>query len=244
MEVSNPSVDNDNPYGIATDCGNSGSIYIVGNDRFPGSSQKPGKGNKGESNAQLRIEKRACSDLSLQDTATDNPTDNFDTYKGIAIDSDYLYLIGSSEIGFFDTEWIIEKRELSGLSLVGDRITEDFGYDDQPEGIVVDADYMYIAGYIAPLGGGGDTAWQIEKRSLSDWSDCYTITHDINGLNNDRAYAIDIDEDNVYVAGYYNPGLPEWIIENRSKRDLTLGWMSPVTPPPLRLSHILSISLL
>jgi hypothetical protein len=234
--TSNPSNDNDIPFAVAID---SDFMYVVGYDRLPGSSNKPGKGKKSQSNPQWRIEKRSLADLTLEAAVTENPTGGFDTAKGIAIDSGYMYVIGSQEMGFFDTAWRIEKRDLGTLSLDGEFgedgiVIVDIGYDDQPEAIAIDGSHMYIAGYSAEVGGGGDTAWHIEKRSIDDGSLDYARTHDIYDDENDRARAIAIDpvdgtERFMYVAGYANPGLAQWRIEKRSLEDGALNLLEPLT---------------
>ena len=240
----NPSADDDIPMGIAAD---SEYLYIVGYDRIPGSGKKRGKG-KGESNAEWRIEKRRLSDLLLvAEVTNDNPTDNFDAARAIAIDEDSIYVIGCQEIqelGLFDMAWRIEKRWKKDENL---RLNTDFGtggviasdsdsgYDDQPLAIAIDNTYMYVIGHSAEIEGGGDTAWHIEKRYLSsgDISDelgGYPITEDIDADNNDRAYAVAIDSGYMYIAGYWNPNLPEWRIE---KRRLDNGSMAFLPEPSL-----------
>lgn len=173
--VSNPSIKDDIPMAIAID---SDFMYVVGYDRIPGSTGKPGKDKRGSSNPEWRIEKRSLDNFSdLSDWEPKLPSDEFGVARGIAIDSQYMYVIGSQELGFFDTAWRIEKRELSTLGSVsgfGDDndgvIVRDIGYDDQPEAIAIDSSFMYVVGYSAMVGGGGDTAWHIEKRSLDDGS--------------------------------------------------------------------------
>jgi len=228
VTVVNFSVDDDIPYAIAVD---STSMYVVGYDRIPGSSNKPGKGNKGSSssNAEWRIEKRSLSDLSVLGSVNSNPTDDFDTARGIAIDGTHMYVIGSDELGFFDTRWHIEKRDLSdllslNLSFGTDGIiTEDYGYDDRPTAIAIDGTHMYVAGFSSDPGSGGDTAWRIEKRLLSDGSLVEAVVNDIDSENNDRAFAIAVDTSYMYVAGYFtNFSLPDWRIVKRELSDLSL----------------------
>jgi hypothetical protein len=236
--VNNPSRDNDKPNAIAID---SDHMYVVGYDRIPGSSDKPGKGHKSSSNAEWRIEKRSLSDLSLLVAeGTSNPSEeNSDVARDIAIDSDYMYIVGSKELGFFDTAWRIEKRYLSDLSFVDDFgdggvITEDFGYDDQPSAIAIDGNHMYITGHSATIMEPGDTAadteWRIEKRGLTTGTLEYAIANDIYSNNNDRARAIAIDSSYLYAAGYDNPGLAEWRVEKRNLSDGSFGLLQPLTP--------------
>jgi hypothetical protein len=238
----NPSTDDDIPYAIAID---DSYMYVSGYDRIPGSSNKPGKGNgrKTVSNAQWRIEKRSLADLSLVLSVTENPTDDTDVAKAVAIDGEHLYVVGSQELGFFDTAWRIEKRYLDNLSLCSDFgnngvIVEDFGYDDQPESIAIDANNMYIAGFSADIGGGGDTAWHIEKRSLINGSLEYEIMNDLNRDNNDRAYAIAIDAGFMYVAGYINPWLADWRVSKRELSDGSLDILELISPTELQNTSV------
>ena len=227
--VVNFSVDNDIPYAIAVD---SASMYVVGYDRIRGSSNKRGKGKKGSSIAQWRIEKRSLSDLSvLQGSVNSYATYDFETARGIAIGGGFMYVIGFDELGYFDTEWHIEKRYLSNLSRDTNFdsdgiIIEDYGYDDQPTAIAVDSSHMYIAGFSSEFGNGGDTEWRIEKRDLFNGSLLQATVKDIDSENNDRAFAIALDSSHIYVAGYSNSGfpdyLPDWRIVKRKLDGLSL----------------------
>jgi hypothetical protein len=237
--VHNPSVDDDVPYTIAIDDTN---IYVAGYDRIPGSSKKPGKGNKGSSNARWRIEKRDLFNLTLTEPVGNHDYgDGFDTVTDIALHSTGLYVVGSIEEGFFDTAWRIERRRLDDLTIINE-VTENFGYDDRPRAIAISSTVEYAGAYIAGFssnvdpGEPADTAWHIEKRDLSDGPnnlvsiDPYPMIHDISHENNDRAYAIAIDDSFMYVAGYQNPGLAEWRIEKRALGDGSLNWLAPLAP--------------
>lgn len=218
--VNNPSSDNDIPYAIAID---SEFIYVVGYDRFPGST-----------NAQWRIEKRSLDTFALMAEASSNPRENSDICTGVAVDSEFMYVIGSEEYGFADTAWRIEKRSLDDLIEFTEHpdsqfpLMLDFGYDDRPQAIAIDSDFMYVAGFIAEIGGAGETAWHIEKRTLDSGELEYAITNDIYSDNNDRARAIAIDSTYMYVAGYDNPGLAEWRIEKRTLDDGTSALLEPL----------------
>ena len=242
VEISNPSNDNDVPLAIAVypdhpDYEGENVIYLAGYDRAAGSVTTRGKKSKTESNAEFRIEARYAADLSLILDETSNPTPNHDVIYALAIqprtdaDAGALFLAGSQEMGFFDTDWRIEKRSLVDLSLklfpTTDEvdvdepwiITEDFGYDDKPQAMAIDENYLYIAGHAAPVNGGGDTGWRIEKINLFDGDLEYEIDNDPYPSDNDRARAIAVDSERMYVAGYDNPGLPGWRMEIRNIGD-------------------------
>jgi hypothetical protein len=246
--LSNPSNDNDVPYAIAhAIVGGEGYLYIGGYDRDTKISTNPGKAKKETSNAQWRLEKRPLTDLSQVQIMQFNPTGNFDAIKDIAVDDDYIYLVGYQEEGFFDTAWRVEKRHLSDLELeedsFGTRETPiptpgfkiiDPGYHDSPESIVIDDAHIYIAGFSADEGSSGDTAWRIEKWDKIDGDEVYSIVHDIDSDYNDRAYGIalaTVGTDNyMYIAGYEQPGLADWRIEIRNASD---GDLVVPLPQPL-----------
>ncbi|MHC4270184.1 MAG: hypothetical protein ACYSTS_17205 [Planctomycetota bacterium] len=224
--VVNFSVDDDIPYAIAINSApvapDVPSMYVVGYDRIPGSSSRRGRGNnRVSSNAEWRIEKRSLFDLSVLGSVNSDPTNNFDIARGIAIDNNHMYVIGSEGLGFFDTAWRIEKRLLFNLSVetsfgTNGIITADYGYDDQPTAIAIDTDpadpadhTMYVAGFSNDLGSGGDTAWHIEKRDLVNGNLVAIVVNDIDSKYNDKANAIAIDtapadpaDHTMYVAGY------------------------------------------
>jgi hypothetical protein len=221
--LSNPSSDDDIAFAIAT---YGSDLYIGGYDRIPKiSTNKPGKDKKATSNAQWRLEKRPIDNISqIGQVVQVNPTDNSDAIKDMAIDNGFIYLAGYEEYGFFDTGWRIEKRNLSNLALDpsfdgdGVRII-DPGYNDSPESITIDDGYIYIAGFSADFGSGGDTAWRIEKWDKSTGgygTEGYSIVHDIGSQNNDRAYGIAIDGSFMYIVGYEQSNLADWRIEKRN----------------------------
>jgi len=229
--LSNPSSDDDIPFAIAADLNN---LYVGGYDRIPKiSTNKPGKDKKASSNAQWRLEKRTIDNISqIGQVVQVNPTDNSDAIKDMAIDNGFIYLAGYEEYGFFDTGWRIEKRDLSDLTLPYDdsfgengvRII-DPGYNDSPASIAIEGAYIYIAGFSADFGSGGDTAWRIEKWDKSTGgygTEGYSIIHDIDSQNNDRAYGIAIDSGFMYIVGYEQPNLADWRIE---KRDIEPGYL-------------------
>jgi hypothetical protein len=88
----NPSGDNDIANAIAIDeCnpGDAGSgdcMYVVGYDRIPGSSSKPGKGKKGTSNEEWGIYKKSLLGSSIEQYVSYNPGSRTDIATGIATD--------------------------------------------------------------------------------------------------------------------------------------------------------------
>jgi hypothetical protein len=184
-----------------------------------------------------RIEKRRLSDGSFCREFGDNgvvrsdPSPGFDDAHGIAIDEQYMYVVGHdmSSGSTIDHQWHLEKRRLPDGSLVrkfGDNgilTNNPSNRVDWAHAIVIDRDMpglwerlfaldpfwnrrsMYIVGKDeAP--GIKDQQWRIEKRRLSDGSYVRPFGNsgviNINPSNNiESAYAIASDADYIYVAG-------------------------------------------
>lgn len=230
LRTHNPSVDDDVPLAMAIHPG--GVIYLAGYDQ----AAVIGKNKKTVSNAEWRIEARDGDDLSLINYKTSNPTDDNDVVFALAIDSIHnaLFVAGSQEVGFFDTQWRIERRSLANLMVVdfpegtSGVIVEDFGYDDRPQSMAIDDAYLYIAGHAAPVGGGGDTGWRIEKRNLDNGELEFEIYHDPYLEDNDKARAIAVNSERMYIAGYDYPGLPGWRMEIRDISDGSSSLLMPL----------------
>jgi hypothetical protein len=252
VALSNPSIDDDVPLAIAIDPYDSNPakerfMYVVGYDRSPGASVRNKKGTRSESYAEWRIEKRPLLNPSiLVKSTTSNPVGHPAYARGVAVDANSIYIVGSEELGFFDTAWRIEKRDIVTLDpilSIGGSGAEpgNYGYDDQASSISIDPvnGSMYIAGYSATLvspEGNADTEWRIEKRKLDDGSlvtefgTSGFVVNDIYSNSNDRARAVAIDPSSgsMYVAGYDNPGLPEWRIEKRSLVSGSAAFLEPL----------------
>lgn len=131
----------------------------------------------------------------------------------IAVKDDSLYLAGYSVISApgdrLNTQWVIEKRNISDGSLV-----ENFGVNgivisnlnaenDRATDITADSDYLYIAGI------GNSREWRIEKRNLSDGSLVEEFGDNSDSIGNistghlgaDEARALTIDNEFIYVVG-------------------------------------------
>jgi hypothetical protein len=159
--MENPSNNEDVPLSIDID---SNYIYIAGYDSVLGFN-----------NNQWRIEKRDITTGALV-TSFDgdgiiqsNPSIDDDRVRSIAVDSNFIYIIGDDEsLGSWDWQWRIEKRDKSTGALIT-------SFDD--DGIIVtdpseDADFAYAVAidsynmYVVGMMDDGDQ-WRIEKRSLS-----------------------------------------------------------------------------
>lgn len=241
----NPSSDNDIANAIAIDdCnpddGSAGyCMYVVGYDRMPGSSSKPGKSKKGTSNEEWGIYKKSLQGSSIEQYESYNPGFGTDIATGIATDGEYAYIIGyeSAESSYFDPLWRIEKRDLNTLTLVpsfGDNgvIRENYApsYDDQPTAIAIDGNFLYAVGYSCDAGDGGDAAWHYLKISLADGTLQYEVVNDIDPDRSDRANAIAIDDTYMYVAGFYDPGVPDMRVARRELSDLSTDLLEDLSP--------------
>jgi hypothetical protein len=184
-----------------------------------------------------RIEKRRLSDGSYCHEFGDNgivkynPSPGFDDAHGIAIDEQYMYVVGHdmSSGSTIDQQWHIEKRRLSDGALA-----DDFGNNgivtnnpsnrvDWASAIVIDREKpglweriltldpfwerrsMYVVGK-DEIPGVKDQEWRIEKRRLSDGSTVRTFGNfGVVSINPSKyfesAYAIASDADYIYVAG-------------------------------------------
>jgi hypothetical protein len=236
----NPSPYNDVPLAIATD---GTHAYVVGYDRntTPESARKTGKGKKITPDEQWRIEKRLLFDLSLEDFDNSDPAPGkSDVANDIAVDGIYMYVIGYeceteplppyTKPPYFDPMWRIEKRSLDLAPVWDISNNYSYGYDDQPTAIAIDNTHnnMHIVGYSVEGLNGGDAAWRHEIRSLGDGSLVAEEVNDVDPDYSDRAYAIAIDGSDAYVAGYYNPGVPDLRIEKRDLDDLSPSFLQPL----------------
>ncbi len=183
-------------------------------------------------NQHWRVDKRSQSDGSLVWDQTVAHSSYDDVPFGIAIDSEYAYIVGSDEVnGDNDQQWRIEKRALSDGSLEWTQTVNPSSSGDVARSIAIDSGYAYIAGYDSSQGS-DDYQWRIEKRALSDGSLEWTQT--VNpGSGNETAYDIAIDSDYAYIAGSDNsPGGDDsqWRIEKRALSDGSLEWVETINP--------------
>lgn len=220
---SNPSTAGDSAAALAID---QDFIYIGGSSN--GSSD-------------WRIEKRdivtgaLVNSFGVNGVVTSNPTPIQDALLAMAIDSDYIYAVGMSNLL---QEVRIEKREkvtgtlVSGFGTNG-VITIGIGpYGGAAESIALDDAYIYIAEFLSPSGG---HALRIEKRSKSTGA----LDFAFGGLGyvetsfDESAADIGIgklvaDSSNLFWARYdtgiYNDNYPDtgpcdrhWRVEKRNK---------------------------
>ncbi|MDI6788126.1 MAG: Ig-like domain-containing protein [Planctomycetota bacterium] len=213
--TTNPSGSDDVAWHIAVD---SQYMYVAGYDNSSGSGQ-------------WRIEKRLITtgvllpDFGTGGIVASNPTANWDGVFGIAIDSQFMYLVGNDFIPG-DFEWRIEKRNLSnGALVVGFGTTGVVTTNPTPGGedaathLAIDLQYMYVVGYDQAA---GSERWRIEKRDL--FSGALVSGFGTNGVStsnpsigNDIAWQIAIDSQYMYVVGCDQlPGNRQWRIEKRN----------------------------
>lgn len=158
VATSNPSTSNfESAKGIYVDAT---SAYIVGYDDL-------GAGT----NFEWRIEKRNISDGSLVLATTTDLSSNNDAAQAVVGDSNYLYVAGYESVVSGNTEWRIQKRNKSDLSLVWSQTPGNLT-NVQPEdasAIAIDttSTHVYIGGSDAISGAAN---WRIEKRNASDGS--------------------------------------------------------------------------
>lgn len=250
-ERSKSDIEDDNPgsTGAYTDAplgmtlSGDGYLYIVGYDQSDRNDTDETLGD-----LLWRIEKRNKTNLSraVGDggwavTSGDPPAEPFEGLQPMGITADepglYIYIAG------MDGTWgnlrcRIEKRLKSTGALSGwainPRIYRPFG--DDSSGVLVamtsDDTYIYTAGW---TGGGMDWKWLVEKREKATGNGgpegapgCWSMRFDNEdpALPDDRAYAIALDDDFVYVGGRVArvSGMQyKWKVVKR-KKDGTGGW--------------------
>ena len=153
----NPGTGTDWIWAIALDAT---SLYVGGWDKSPG-------------DLQWRVEKRSLSDGALDagfgtgGVVTSNPTGAADSLAAMLVESDGLYLVGSSE-----GDSRIEKRSTATGALVtafgagGVVVPDPDTYYDLASAVATDGRNLFIAGRDQSLGA-GDWSLRIEKRSLA-----------------------------------------------------------------------------
>jgi hypothetical protein len=208
---SNPSGGSDGAEFIAID---SAFAYVVGHDYSLG-------------NNQWRIEKRNLSDGGLVWAKTSNPGSGYDMPYSIAIDSSYAYIVGrDSSLGVNNSQWRIEKRNLSDGNLVWVMASNLSTRDDVAYSIAIDSSYAYITGWDGSPGV-NNNQWRIEKRNLSDGGLVWAKTSDPSS-GRDGSYSIVIDSSYAYIVGDEN--YSQWRIEKRNLSDGNLVWENNSDP--------------
>ncbi|MBN8694621.1 MAG: T9SS type A sorting domain-containing protein [Bacteroidetes bacterium] len=194
----------DTPYSITLD---SSGLYVAGADYLAG-------------NAQWRIEKRNLITGSQIWTHTVNPSSLDDVAKSVVCDSSGIYIGGYDINVSGDSQWRIEKRNLSsGLPInsfgSGGVIISNISSGlDEINGMTIDTSGIYAAGIDNTP---GNAEWRVEKRDLYTGALTCSVTSDPSP-NDDKAFATIVDGSGVYVAGmkYISFGDNEWRIEKYS----------------------------
>jgi hypothetical protein len=232
--TSNPSIAGDYAYAIAID---STYMYVVGSEYVPA-----------DSSYQWRIEKRRLDNGSLETTfdtdgvVTSNPSSNDDAAYNIAIDSNYIYVVGYDKTqGSANSQGRAEVRNLTTGALVNTITSNPTGNNDEANGIKIDSTGVYVAGTDIPA---GTKEWRLEKRSLTNGSLITSfgtngvVTSNPNTDRDDMLNSIAIDSSAIYMAGWASPASNnnQWRIEKRGLTDgsltTTFGTNGVVTSDP------------
>lgn len=149
---------------------------------------------------------------------TSNPSGGGDLAYDVAVDSTGIYVVGSYVVGAGDAGWRIEKRDLSGGTLIWEQTSNPSSGIDWASGVAVDGMAIYVAGIDNTA---GNYQWRIEKRDLNNGALIWQQTSN-PGPGNDVVSGVAVDGTGIYVVGTYNisPGDYGWRIE---KRDLSSG---------------------
>jgi len=220
----------DEIYGVAVD---GTAVYAVGYD----SNTIPNNDD------QWRIEKRGLDNGTLissfgsSGVITTNPSStniySYDDANGIAIDSQYMYLVGYDSsldpnpgpaTGTNDEQWRIERRSIATGAPDYVVTSNTSSLSDQATAIAIDAahNFMYVAGYDSALPGGFQE-WRIEKRYLSSGISVTAFGPANDGVilsaptatADAKANSIAIDDTYLYIGGYQYDATA-WRIEKRS----------------------------
>jgi hypothetical protein len=191
-------------------------LYLAGYDAVPG-------------DAEWRIEKRDLSTGALitsfgtNGVITSNPSSDDDQINGITIDATGIYAAGYDKFPG-DAQWRIEKRNLSTGALItsfgtGGIVTLNptSSNEDKINAITLDGSGLYMAGQTEEL---GKPQWKMQKRDLVTGNVIWSQINSTNTTNDAYPYAIALDPNSVYSAGYdQDPGSSntQFRIEKRCK---------------------------
>jgi formylmethanofuran dehydrogenase subunit C len=159
---------------------------------------------------------------------TSNPSPESDMAISIAVDSSNIYIAGFDHTPG-DVQWRIEKRNKNTGALAsafgtGGVVSHNPSSGvDRAFSIVVDQNYIYVAGFDKSP---GDVQWRIAKRDKATGDlvaefDTDGVVVSNPSVGKDMAISIAEDEEYIYIAGIDNsPGNGQWRVE---KRDKTTG---------------------
>lgn len=143
-----------------------------------------------------------------------NPAGTNDTAISVAADSTYFYVAGSDWTPGVP-RWVIQKRSIGNGSLVWSQTPAVGAGPAVPHGVGVDANSIYISGYITVS---GDRQWLIERRNkvagTMVWQKFTNLPGDTAG-----ASGLAIDGTSLFIAGYDNqlsPNNTQWRLEKRN----------------------------
>lgn len=155
---------------------------------------------------------------------------------GLRLDGAYLYAVGPDGVdgGTNFPQWRIEKRSASDGSLVngfgtgGTVLAHPSGLGDLPYSLDVDANNLYVAGYVGGTDGPGvplpftslssNSKWRVEAREkttgdlVPSFASGGILEFDYSS-GDDVAHSVCADPDILYIAGYdHTPGNAQWRI--------------------------------
>ena len=159
----------------------------------------------------------------------------WDDVSDIALDENYIYIAGNHQrsLDRDDWEWVIGKiRKKDGYieytTTVDPVNTGSYDFDNIFGGLVVDNDYIYIAGRQGAYYG---TQLRLEKRDKNTLE----LRNATTSSNFDTPLDMEADSDYLYISGFkrriYNYTSDYyWVIEKRRKSDLGLEWVKTINP--------------
>ncbi|MFH2141612.1 MAG: hypothetical protein ABIJ97_04260 [Bacteroidota bacterium] len=214
-QTNDPSVGSDMAAAITLDAT---GIYVAGSDNVPG-------------NSEWRIEKRDLSTGATIWTQTNNPSTGGDAAQAITVDATGIYIGGSDNTpGGSDSQWRIEKRNLSTGAIIWTQTSNPTIGGDQIYAITVDATAVYVAG-IDWSAGGSNGEWRIEKRNSTTGALIWFQTEDFS-VGMDMIQGIAVDATGIYVAGEMRDPTMNigWQVEKRDLSSGAITWTQQYNP--------------
>ena len=111
--------------------------------------------------------------------------------SGVAVDGTSLYVVGSDYVSGSDSQWRIEKRNLSTGTVIWTQTINPSNNSDEVAAIAVDGTGLYVVGGID-----GNTLWRMEKRDLNTGAVLWVVTTTSSTSTplSSSAYGVVVDE--------------------------------------------------
>lgn len=162
----------------------------------------------------------------------------WDDIEGLALDNDYIYLVGDNKVNENDNwRWVIQKRKKLNGEIIWSTISDPnpyyntYDFDSVFGGVIEDRDYIYIGGRQGRSGVTG----RLEKRDKINGS----LVSAVNISSMETVWSMAQDSNYIYLAGwnrrtvYTSAGGTSdyyWVITKLNKSDLTAVQTIQINP--------------